>query len=50
MEARGEGFLTVVRECVQVSGREPELRVEGQSVRLTLFSASVVPEAEEAGG
>jgi len=50
MEARGEGFLTVVRECIRVSGREPELRVEGQSVRLTLFSATVEPEAEEAGG
>jgi len=44
MEARGEGFLALVRECERTSGRRPELRVIGDSVRLTIFaSAQTVP-------
>lgn len=39
MEARGEGFLTLVRESHRLSGRRPELTAEGQAVALTIFSA-----------
>lgn len=39
MEARGEGFINIVRECEKLGARKPELRVVGQSVRLTLFSS-----------
>ncbi|MEK7407879.1 MAG: ATP-binding protein [Acidobacteriota bacterium] len=37
MEARGEGFLAMVRECQRVSGRPPDLAVIGDSVKLTIF-------------
>lgn len=37
MEARGEGFLAMVRECSKVAGRPPDLAVIGDSVRLTIF-------------
>ncbi|MCP4656734.1 MAG: hypothetical protein GY856_15080 [bacterium] len=39
MEARGEGFLTLVRECERVGSRSPELKIIGDSVRLTIFAA-----------
>lgn len=39
MESRGEGFLTLVRESERVSGRRPDLRVQGQAVRLAIYSA-----------
>jgi ATP-dependent DNA helicase RecG len=39
MEMRGEGFLTLLRESERLSGRKPEIDVEGQSVRLTIFGA-----------
>ncbi len=39
MEGRGEGFLTMVRECERTSGRKPDLKVVGDSVRLTIFAA-----------
>lgn len=38
MEARGEGFLTMVRECEQVTGRRPDLAIIGDSIRLTIWS------------
>lgn len=38
MEARGEGFLNLVRESEQVSGRRPELRVQKYAVCLTIFA------------
>jgi len=41
MEARGEGFLNLVRESERVSGRRPELRVQGQAVGLTIYAAPV---------
>jgi ATP-dependent DNA helicase RecG len=41
MESRREGFLTLVRESERVSGRRPELRVIGQAVRLTIYSATI---------
>ncbi len=39
MEARGEGFLTLVRECRQLGARAPELTMVGDSLRLTIFAA-----------
>lgn len=41
MESRGEGFLTLIRESERVSGRRPEIRVIGQAVRLTIYSAAL---------
>jgi predicted HTH transcriptional regulator len=38
MEARGEGFLAMVRECERVAGRRPDITVIGDSVRLTIFA------------
>ncbi len=38
MEARGEGFLTMVRECERVTGRRPGLEVIGGGVKLTIFA------------
>ncbi|MGH8589333.1 MAG: ATP-binding protein [Gammaproteobacteria bacterium] len=38
MEARGEGFLAMVRECERVSGRSPEFEVIGGGVKLTIFA------------
>ncbi len=39
MEGRGEGFLTMVRECKKVSNRPPQLDIIGDSVKLTIWSA-----------
>ena len=39
MEARGEGFINIIRECKELGARQPDLRVVGQSMRLTVFSA-----------
>ncbi len=39
MEGRGEGFLVMVRECEQLSGRKPKMEIIGDSVRLTIFRA-----------
>lgn len=39
MEARGEGFLTLVRESERISQRRPDLQSTGQSVMLTIYSA-----------
>ncbi|MBI4537414.1 MAG: putative DNA binding domain-containing protein [candidate division NC10 bacterium] len=41
MEARGEGFLTMVRECERVAGRRPEIRNIGGGVKLTIFAGGV---------
>jgi predicted HTH transcriptional regulator len=38
MEGRGEGFLTMVRECQHVSGRPPELYIVGDSVKLIIYA------------
>jgi ATP-dependent DNA helicase RecG len=46
MEGRGEGFLTLVRECEKVSGRPPRLDLVGDSVRLTIYSAYRIGELE----
>jgi len=39
MEARGVGFLSLVRESETLSGRRPLLETIGQSVKLTLYAA-----------
>ncbi|WP_058557686.1 ATP-binding protein [Thiohalocapsa sp. ML1] len=39
METRGEGFLTLVRTSLELSGRRPELTNLGHAVRLTIFAA-----------
>lgn len=39
MEGRGEGFLTMVRECKKISNRLPKLEIIGDSVKLTIWSA-----------
>lgn len=40
MEARGEGFLNLVRESKALSGRRPKIERIGESVRLTIYAAS----------
>ena len=39
MEARGEGFLNLVRESIGISGKKPEIRRIGEAIRLTIFAA-----------
>ncbi len=43
MEARGEGFLNLVRESMAVSGKRPEISRIGEAVKLIVFGA-VPPE------
>lgn len=38
MEGRGEGFLMLVRESMGVSGRRPDFRQIGESVKLTIYA------------
>ncbi|MBF0462162.1 MAG: putative DNA binding domain-containing protein [Magnetococcales bacterium] len=38
MEARGVGFLSLVRESLQLSGRTPSFEVIGQGIKLTIFA------------
>lgn len=42
MEARGEGFLTLLRECRQIGARRPDLSMVGDSVRLEIYAARPV--------
>lgn len=39
MEARGEGFLSLVRNSEQLSDRRPEFKIQGQAICLTIFAA-----------
>ena len=39
MEARGEGFLKLVRESERLSGRRPRLEQIGDATKLTIFAA-----------
>ena len=41
MEARGEGFLNLVRDSESLAGRRPELKRIGQAVKLTIFGRMV---------
>lgn len=47
MEARGEGFLTMVRECERVTGRRPELEVIGGGIKLTVFAQGTASSQSE---
>jgi len=38
MEARGEGFLNMIRESQKVSGKKPQLKLTGKAVCLSLFA------------
>ncbi len=38
MEARGEGFLNLVRESEKLSGKKPLLETIGQAVKLTIYA------------
>lgn len=40
MERRAEGFLTMVRESEELSGRRPELREGSEAVTVTIFAGS----------
>ena len=40
MEARGEGFLNLVRDSERLSGRRPELEQIGQATKLTIYAAT----------
>jgi len=40
MEARGEGFLSLVRDSVALSGRRPEIKRIGDAVKLTIFAGA----------
>jgi predicted HTH transcriptional regulator len=39
MESMGEGFLTMVRESEDLSGRRPELRLQTEAVTVIIFAA-----------
>ena len=39
MEARGEGFLNLVRDSLRLSGRRPELEQIGDATKLTIYAA-----------
>ena len=39
MEARGEGFLKLVRASERLSGRRPALEQIGEATKLTIFAA-----------
>ena len=38
MEARGEGFLNLVRDSMALSKKRPEIKRIGQAVKLTIFA------------
>ena len=40
MEARGEGFLNLVRDSQRLSGRRPELEQIGEATKLTIYAAT----------
>ncbi|MBF0178745.1 MAG: putative DNA binding domain-containing protein [Magnetococcales bacterium] len=41
MEARGVGFLAMIRESQAISGRRPSFEVIGQAIKLTIFAGGV---------
>jgi predicted HTH transcriptional regulator len=48
MEARGEGILTLLRECREIGARRPELTTVGDSLRLEIFAARPVATTTDA--
>ena len=49
MEARGEGFLNLVRDSLRLSGRRPELEQIGEATRLTIYAARHEEAAHDKG-
>ena len=49
MEARGEGFLNLVRDSLRLSGRRPELEQVGDATRLTIYAAHHEGVAQDKG-
>lgn len=47
MESRGEGFMNIVRESQQISGRRPALEIVGDTTQLTIYAGN--PEVELEG-
>lgn len=45
MEARGEGFLNLVRDSERLSGRRPKLERIGEAVKLSIYSAEEIASA-----
>lgn len=41
MEARGEGFLNLVRDSMWLSGKKPKIERIGEAVRLTIYAAEM---------
>ena len=42
MEARGEGFLNLVRDSMALSGKKPKIERIGEAVKLTIYAAEEV--------
>jgi len=38
MEARGEGFLNLVRDSETLSGKKPKIERIGEAVKLTIYA------------
>jgi len=38
MEGKGTGFLTIIRECIRISGKKPDIAVIGDSVKVTIWA------------
>ena len=49
MEARGEGFLNLVRNSQRLSGRRPELKQIGAATKLTIYAATYEGDGGMAG-
>ena len=49
MEARGEGFLNLVRDSLRLAGRRPELEQIGDATRLTIYAARHEGVAQDKG-
>jgi predicted HTH transcriptional regulator len=41
MEARGEGFLNLVRDSMWLSGKKPKIERIGEAVKLTIYAAEM---------
>ena len=49
MEARGEGFLNLVRDSLRLSGRRPKLEQIGEATKLTIYAARHEELAQDTG-
>ena len=39
MEARGEGFLNLVRDSMVLAHKRPEIKRIGEAIKLTIYAA-----------